>query len=169
MYFFPYLEAVCCSMSSSNSCFSIRWHISQEAGQVVWCSHLLKNFSHFVVIHSVQVFGIVNKAEIVFCNSHAFLMIQWMFKVWSLVPLPYPNLTYTSGSSWFTYCWSLAWRILSITLLACGCNCAVFWTFFGVAVLWDWNENWPFLVLWPLLNIPNLLAYWIQHFHLIVC
>ena len=25
---------------------------------------------------------------------------------------------WTSGSSWFMYCWSLAWRILSITLLA---------------------------------------------------
>jgi len=25
----------------------------------------------------------------------------------------------TSGSSWLTCCWSLAWRILSITLLAC--------------------------------------------------
>ena len=26
---------------------------------------------------------------------------------------------WTSGNSWFMYCWSLAWRILSITLLAC--------------------------------------------------
>ena len=33
------------------------------------------------------------------------------------------------------------------------------------AFLWDWNENWPFPVLWPLLNIPNFLAYWMQHFH----
>ena len=39
------------------------------------------------------------------------------------------------------------------------CNCAVVWAFFGIAFLWDWNENWPFLVLWPLLSIPNLLAY----------
>ena len=30
--------------------------------------------------------------------------------------------------------------------------------------LWDWNENWPFPVLWPLLSFPNLLAYWVQHF-----
>ena len=24
------------------------------------------------------------------------------------------------------------------------CNCAVVWAFFGIAFLWDWNENWPF-------------------------
>ena len=40
------------------------------------------------------------------------------------------------------------------------CNCAVVWTFFGIACLWDWNENWPFPVLWPLLSFPDLLAYW---------
>ena len=38
--------------------------ISQEAGQVVWCPHLFKNFLQFVVIHTVKGFGIVNKAEI---------------------------------------------------------------------------------------------------------
>ena len=38
--------------------------ISQEAGQVVWYSHLLKNFPEFVVIHTVKGFGIVNKAEV---------------------------------------------------------------------------------------------------------
>ena len=32
------------------------------------------------------------------------------------------------------------------------CNCAVVWAFFGIAFLWDWNENWPFPVLWPLLS-----------------
>ena len=38
--------------------------ISQEAGQVVWYSHLFKNFPQFVVIHVVKGFGTVNKAEI---------------------------------------------------------------------------------------------------------
>ena len=42
------------------------------------------------------------------------------------------------------------------------CNCAVVSAFFGIAFLWDWNENWPFPVLWPLLSFPNLLAYWVQ-------
>ena len=31
------------------------------------------------------------------------------------------------------------------------CNCAVVLTFFRIVLLWDWNENWPFPVLWPLL------------------
>ena len=48
------------------------------------------------------------------------------------------------------------------------CNCAVAWTFFGIAFLWDCNENWPFAILWPLLSFPNLLAYWVQHFHSII-
>ena len=38
--------------------------ISQEAGQVVWYSHLFQNFPQFVVIHTVKGFGIVNKTEI---------------------------------------------------------------------------------------------------------
>ena len=64
MYSFPYLEPICCSMSSSNCCFLICIQISQEAGQVVWYSHLFQNFPQFVVIHAVKGFGIVNKAEI---------------------------------------------------------------------------------------------------------
>ena len=36
---------------------------------------------------------------------------------------------------------------------------------FDIAFLWDWNENWPFLVLGSLLSFPNLLLYWVQHFH----
>ena len=42
MYSFPDLEPVCCSMSSSNCCFLTCIQISQEAGQVVWYSHLCK-------------------------------------------------------------------------------------------------------------------------------
>ena len=48
------------------------------------------------------------------------------------------------------------------------CNCAVVAIFFGIAFLWNWDENWPFLVLWPLLSFPDLLAYWVQHFHNII-
>ena len=64
MYSFSYLELVCCSMSSSNFCFLICIQISQEAGQVVWYSHLFQHFPQFIVIHTVKSFGIVNKAEI---------------------------------------------------------------------------------------------------------
>ena len=54
-----------------------------------------------------------------FSGTLIFLMTQWMLPIWSLVPLPFLKPAWVSGSSWFTYCWSLAWRILSITLLAC--------------------------------------------------
>ena len=68
------------------------------------------------MIHTVKGFGIVNKAEImVFWNSLDFSMIQWMLAIWSLVLLPFLKLAWTSGSSRFTYYWSLAWRILSIS------------------------------------------------------
>ena len=43
-------------------------------------------------------------------------------------------------------------------------NCMLVWTYFGIALLWILNENWPFSVLWPLLSFPYLLAYWVQHF-----
>ena len=51
-------------MSSSNCYFLTSIQISQEAGNVVWYSHLLKNFPQFVVIHTVKGFGVVNKAEV---------------------------------------------------------------------------------------------------------
>ena len=74
----------------------------------------------FVVIHTVKGFSILNKAEVdVFLELSWFLMIQWILAIWSLVPLPFLNPAWTSGRSQFTYYWSLAWRILSITLLAC--------------------------------------------------
>ena len=83
MYSFSYLELVCCSMSSSNCCFLMCTQGSQEAGQVVWYSHLFQNFPQFIVIHTVKGFGIVNKAEIdVFLwNSVTFSMTQRMLEI----------------------------------------------------------------------------------------
>ena len=51
-------------MSDSNYCFLTCIQVSQEAGKVGWCSHLLNNFPQFIVIHTVKGFGIVNKAEV---------------------------------------------------------------------------------------------------------
>ena len=51
-------------MSSSNGCFLTCIQISQEAGQVVWYSHLFQNFPQFIVIHTVKGFGVANKAEV---------------------------------------------------------------------------------------------------------
>ena len=160
MYSFSYLEPVCCSMSSSNSCFLTCIQISQVAGQVVWYSHLLKNFPQFVVIHTVKDFDIVNKAEIdVFLELSCFFNDPMDVGNWYLVHLPFLNPTWTSGSSQFMYCWSLAWRIVSITLLACEMRAIVQWfehslslPFFGIGMKTDLFQScghcWVFQICW---------------------
>ena len=171
MYSFPNLEPVCCSMLGSNCCFLTYIQLSQEAGQVVWYSHLLQNFPQFVVIHTVKSFSIVNEAAVDF-----FLKLSCFFDE----PVDVGNLI--SGSSGFSKSSLNIWKFLVHVLLKPHlenfedyftrvwdeCNCAVVWTFFSIALLWDWNENWPFPVLWPLLSFPNLQAYWVQHFHSII-
>ena len=67
-------------MSSSNCCFLTCIQISQEAGQVVWYSHLFWNFPQFIVIHTVKGFGIVNKAEI-FKYSLSFSSLLFILSV----------------------------------------------------------------------------------------
>ena len=153
MHSFPDLEPVCCSMSSSNCCFFTCIQITQEAGQVVWYSHLLKNFPQFIVIHTVKGFGIVNKAEIdVFLELYCFFDNS----------VNVGNLT--SGSSAFSKSSLNIWKFTVHVLLKSGledfehdftsmwneCNCAIVIAFFAIAFLWDWNENEPFPVLWPL-------------------
>ena len=118
-YSFSYLVPFCCSMSSSNCCFLTCIQVSQEADHVVWYYHLFQNFPQFIVIQTVKGFGIVKKAEIdVFLKLFCFSMIQRLLAIWSLVPLPFLKPALASECSRFVYCWSLAWRILSITLLA---------------------------------------------------
>ena len=171
MYSFSYLEPVCCSMSSSNCCFLTCIQISQEAGQVVWYSHLLKNFPLFIMIHTFKGFGIVNKAE-----KDIFLELSCFFDD----PAGVGDLI--SGSSVFSKASLNIWKLTVHILLKPNlenfehcfismwdeCNYAVVWTLFGIAFLKDWNESWPFPVLWPVLSFPDLLAYWVQHFHSII-
>ena len=166
-----YLEPVCCSMSSSNCCFLTCIQISQEAGQVVWYPHLLKNFSQFVVIHTVKGFSIVNETEVTAFSE---------FLCFFYDPTAVGNLI--SGSPAFSKSIYSIWKFSVHILLKPTLkdfehylvsmwnepNCEVVWTFFGIAFLWDWNENWLFPVLWPLLSFPNLLSYWMQHFKSII-
>ena len=98
--------------------------VSQETGKVVWYYHLFKNFSQCVVIHTVKSFHIANEAD-VFLEFLCFLYD----------PTDVDNLI--SGSSTFSkaslYIWKLlvhvrlklAWRNLSITLLACEMSATV--------------------------------------------
>ena len=66
-------------MSSFHCCFLTCIQVSQEAGKVVWYSHLFQNFPEFIVIHTVKGFAIVNKAEIV-CSET--LLKQNFLKRW---------------------------------------------------------------------------------------
>ena len=88
-------------------------------------------------------------------------MIQRMLAIWSLVPLHAKtslniwkfmvHLLLKPGLKNFEHYFTSVWD---------ECNCAIVGAFFGIAFLWDWNENRPFPVLWPLLSFPDLLAYY---------
>ena len=74
----------------------------------------------FVLIHTIKYFSIFNKEEVyVFLEFSHFFYDLTMLEIWSVVPLSFLNPACTMGSCQFTYCGSLAWRILSMTLLAC--------------------------------------------------
>ena len=85
-----------------------------------------------------------------------FFMIQWMLAIGSL---PLLNPAWTYGSSQFTYSYSLAWRILSITFLACEMSSTV-WEFehsmalpfFGIGMKTDLFQScghcWVFQICW---------------------
>ena len=136
MYPFSYLEPVCCSMSSSNCCFLTCIQVSQEAGQMVWYSHLYQNFPQFIVIHTVKTFGIVSKAEI-----DVFLELSCFF----YIPADVGN--WISCSSAFSKTSLNIWKFTVHILLKPGlenfehyftsvwdeCKCAVVWAFFGIA------------------------------------
>ena len=153
MYCFSYLEPVCCSMSVLTVA---SWPTYRFLKRQVWWSGISISF-HSCTVKS---FGIVNKAEL-----DVFLELSSFFHD----PADVGNLT--SGSSAYFKTSLNIWKFtVHILLKSClenfehyftsvwdECNCAVVWAFFGIAFLWDWNENWPF----PLLSFPNLLAYWV--------
>ena len=170
MYSFPNLEPVCCSMSGSNFTSWPAYRFLRR--QRRWSGILIsKNFPQFLVIYTINGFGIFNNAE-----ADVFLEVSCFF----YHPMDVGNLI--SDSSAFSKS-SLNIKKFSVhVLLKTGlenfeqyfaslwdkCNCVVVWAFFGIAFLLDWNENWLFPGLWPLLSFPNLLAYWVQHFHIII-
>ena len=136
-------------MSSSNSCFLTCVQISQEAGEVVWYSHLFQNFPQFIVIHTVKGFGIVNKAEIdVFQEFSCFFDDPW--DVGNLISSSsgFVKPVWISGSLWFTYCWGLAWRILSITfepvrwVQLCG-SLSILWICLSLGLEWKLTFSSP--------------------------
>ena len=135
---------VSCSISDSNCCSLTCIQFSQESGKVIWYSHLFKNFPQFVVIHTVKGFSTVNATQVdVFLERLCFLhdpvnignfissssafskssLCIWKFSVQVLLKPILENFEYYFLSMWNE------------------CNCVVVWIFFGIGLLWDWNEN----------------------------
>ena len=117
-------------------------------------------------------FGIVNKAKVgVFLENSCFFDD----------PTDVGNLI--SGSSAFSKSSLNIWKFMVHVLLKPGlgnfvlyfasmwdeCNCAVVWTFFGIAFLCNWNGTWPFPVLWPLLfsKFAGILSAALSQHHLL--
>ena len=111
------------------------------------------------MIHIVRDFSILKETEVdFFWKSFAFSMIQQILAIWFLVLLPFLNPACTDGSPLFTYCWSLVWRILSITLPACEMS-AIVWlfdhslplSFFGLGIsdlFQSCGHCWVFQICW---------------------
>ena len=120
-------------MSNSNCCFLTCIYVSQEAGQMVWYSHVFQNFPQFIVIHTVKGFGIVSEAEI-----DVFLELSCFFHD----PADVGNLI--SGSSAFSKTSLNLQKFMVHVLLKPGlenfehyftsmwdeCSCVVVWAFF---------------------------------------
>ena len=154
-------------MSGSNCCFLTCIQVSQEAGKVVWYSHLFQNFPQFVMIHTVKGFSLVNEAEVdVFLEFTCFLYD----------PVDIDNLI--SGSSAFSksqlYIWKFSVHVLlkpslkdfEHYLARCEMSSIVQYfeyslafPFFGVGMKTDCLQSCGHC--W----VPNLLAYWVQHFN----
>ena len=131
-------------MFGSNCCFLICVQVSQEAGKVVWYSHLFKNFPQLVVIHMVKGFSIVSEAEV--C---VFLEFPCLFYD------PVGGYNLVSDSSALSKSSLNIWNIMVHILLKPSLkdfehylaslwnehNCMVVWAFFGIAFLSDYLEK----------------------------
>ena len=158
MYFFPSLEPVCC-LEPCPILTVASWHAYRFLKrQVRWSGIPISwRIFQFVVIHTVKGFRVVIDEEV-----DVFLEISYVFFFYD--PMDVGNLI--SGFSACSKSSMNIWKFTVHVLLKPGlenfehyfasvwdeCSCMVVWTFFGIAFLWDWNEHWPFPVLWPLLN-----------------
>ena len=140
--------------------------------QVRWSGFPISSrIFHSLLWSTVNSFSIVNEAK---------LDVVLEFLCFFFVSANDDSLI--SGSSAFSksrlYIWKFSFHVLlkpslkdfdhNFASMWNNCNCVNIWTFFGIAFLWDWSENWCFPVLWSLLSFPNLLAYWQQCFNSII-
>ena len=129
---------------------------------MVWYSHLCKSFPQFIMIHKDKGFSIVDETDVdIFLEFPSFLYD----------PANVGNLI--SGSFSFSKPSLDIWKFLvciiltpsmhnfkhDLTSMGDECNCLMVSAFFSTTLLGNWDEDGPFPVLWPLLDLPNLLTY----------
>ena len=148
-------------------CFLTCIQFSQEAGQVLWYSHLFKNFPQFIVIHTVKGFGVVNKAEV-----DVFLELSCFFSD----PTDVGNLI--SDLSTFSKTSLHIWKFMVHVLLKPGlenfecyfaimwdkCNCAVsriLWHCLSLGLEWKLTFSSPVATA----EFSKFAGIWLQHFH----
>ena len=139
--------------------------------QVRWSGiPISKNFPQFVVIHTVKDFKVINEA------IDVFLEFSWFFYDLTVIG----NLI--SGSSAFSesslYICKLSVHILLkprledfehyLASMWNECNCVVVWTLFGTAIFEIGIKTDLFQSCGHCWVFPNLLVYWMQHFHSII-
>ena len=132
-------------MSHYNSCFLTCIQISQKASKLAWYSHLLKNFPHFEEIYTVKGIGKINTAEVDIFREFPCLFYDLIFGNLisdssafyksSLTILEFPvHVLLKPCLENFEHYFASVWD---------ECSFAVVWIFFGIALFWDWTENWP--------------------------
>ena len=137
-------ESVSCSIQDSNCCFLTHRQVSRETGKMVWYSHLSKSFLHFVKIHTVRGFSVVNETEV---------DVYLKFSCFLCNPVNVRDLT-TSSSSFSKPTWDI-WKFLAcimqkpsmhdfkhdLTSMGDEYNCLMVSTFFGTTLLGNWDED----------------------------
>ena len=155
-------------MSSSSCCFLTCMHISQEAGQVVWYPHLLKNFPQFIVIHTVKGFGIVSKAEVgVFLELSCFfddpvdagnlISGSSAFSKSSLNILP-KCVEAWLGEFWALLCWHVRWVQMCSSL-------SILWHCLSLGLEWKLTLSSPVATA-ELSNFAGILSEALSQHHL---
>ena len=120
MYSFPNLQLVRCSMTGPNCCFLTYIQTSQVAGKMAWYSHLFKNFPVCSDPYTVKGFSVVSEAKVdIFLEFSCFYYDPRYIDSLISGSSAFSKSSLNIWSSQFMYCWSVAWRICSITLLAC--------------------------------------------------
>ena len=165
-------------------CRQILYHLSHQGSQASFFTLLFDPHSPGVFssssLSAIRVVLFAYLRSLIFLQAVFQLVIYPVqhFKWCTLEPVGY----LISGSSAFSkpslFIWNFSIQVLlkprlkdlehNLTGMWNECNCMGVWTFFGVALLLDWNEDWLFPVLWPLLSFPNLLTYWVKHFNSII-